>query len=633
MSEANRRAVIGALLLATILSPSLMAQESSSPDISRYERGWHIVRPGENLHFITRKYLGDKFLWRENWKLNPQIEDPNELEPGQRIDVLIERRESVPTARLRSIAGRVEGKPAPIPWHPSRELDLMLEEDGLRTGDRASTEMEFQDGTRIVMTEDSVIYLRRSGRRLVGLSPRKVEIVEGQAEVAAKRPAGSDQAIEILVGGTRAVSRPDEAGVAQTRARHTEGDGARVMVYEGDTEVESGGQKVAVTRGMGTSVEGGRPPTPPEKLLPAPQGMRPAAGTRLTFNNVELGWQPVAGAAGYTVELCGDPECGLLVERRVDLAETAWVPEAPAQGDYFWRVTAVSASGLDGYPSPGASLAVLGGPDRVGPTGSLSITGRQIRFGDKLVVDENVGIEPLLDDAQSGVAAWRPIIDGVEVSSERWQGVWPEGIYQVAVRATDQAGNESVIAADEEIVVDALPPVLTVTNHEVAPASRRGRDRSRCGWLGKATGRRPVAAQCRWLRKAQRRWLRQGWNWLEVSADGEMWNPLIAKGSKPAQEMAGASSGLPPAPTTMAVGGADSQLLVRSANGSALTPPGGGAAASGLRVRVRDAGAGVERMELGVDETEPGILTLSVETTDALGHDGQTLSWPATVAR
>jgi hypothetical protein len=632
MNVGIRATALTGLVLAAILAPALVAQEPASPDISRYDRGWHIVRPGENLHFITRKYLGDKFLWRENWKLNPQIEDPDVLEPGQRIDVLIEQDDSVPTARLRSVAGRVDGKPAPIPWNPARELDLMLEEDGLRTGERASTEMEFQDGTRVLMTEDSVVYLRRSGRRLVGLPPRSVEIVEGQAEVAARLPAGSDLAVEILVGGTRALSRSDDIGVSKTRARRTESAGAKVMVYEGDTEVESAGQKVQVRRGMGTSVEQGEPPAPPETLLPAPSGLHPESGTRLTFNNLELAWQPVEGAASYTIELCRDAECGLLVERRVGLTEAVWAPEAPSPGDYFWRVTAVAASGLDGYPSPGASLAVLGGPDRVGPTGRLIVGGRQLRYGERLVVDENVRIEPLLEDAQSGVASWQPVIDGVEASRDRWAGPWPDGTYQLAVRAIDRAGNESVIAADEEIVVDSLPPVVSVTAHAVATLAHGGRDRSRCGWLPTAVARWSAVTQCNWLRQAQRRWLRQGWNWLEVSVDGGLWTPLIVEGSEPAEAVLGGGYRLPPAPATMTVGGAEPQLLVRSADGTALLAPGQSTGAGGLRIGVRDAGAGVERLELRVDEAEAGGLTLSVESTDALGHR-QTLSWRATAAR
>jgi hypothetical protein len=620
MSVARRTAVVTALLSAMVATATAATQESSAPDISRYDRGWHIVRPGENLHFITRKYLGDKLLWQENWKLNPQIEDPDWLEPGQRIQVLIERRDSVPTARLHRLAGRVEGRPAPIPWNPARELDLMLEEDGLRTGSRASTEMEFQDGTRVLMTEDSVVYLRRSGRRLIGLPPKAVEIVAGQAEVAAQRPPGSQQSVEILVGGARAVSLPDEAGVAQTRARRTESAGAKVMIYEGGGEVESGGRTVEVARGMGTSVEPGQPPAPPEALLPAPSGLRPAPGTRLTFTDVELAWQPVDTAAGYAVELCRDADCALLVERRVGLGGTSWRPEPPPPGEYFWRVTAVGASGLDGYPSPAAALALLGGPDRIGPTGRLAISGRQIRFGGRLVVDENVRVEPLLEDAQSGLAGWQPIVDGAEVSLERWRGPWPDGTYELAVRARDEAGNESVIAAGEEIVVDALAPEIAVSGHAVAAAGWPRNDRSRCGWLPRASRRWPSVIQCDWVRRAQRRWLRQGWNWLEVSVDGRRWNPLIAEGSEAAREVARASYRLPAAPATTTVVGADSQILVRSGDGSPLRTPGEDATAAGLRVRAGDAGAGVERMELRVEEAESGVLFLAVEATDALGH-------------
>ena len=124
------------------------------------------------------------------------------------------------------------------------------------------------------------------------------------------------------------------------------------MVYEGGGEVESGGQKVAVARGMGTSVEAGKPPAPPEKLLPAPEGLSPEPGTRIEHNELELAWRAVEGAASYTVELCADADCGLLVERRVGLAEAAWQPSPPSPGDYYWRVTAYNGSGTR-FGSPG----------------------------------------------------------------------------------------------------------------------------------------------------------------------------------------------------------------------------------------------------------------------------------------
>ena len=42
------------------------------------------------------------------------------------------------------------------------------------------------------------------------------------------------------------------------------------MAYGGESEVEAGGAKVQVQRGMGTSVATQGPPSPPEPLLPAP---------------------------------------------------------------------------------------------------------------------------------------------------------------------------------------------------------------------------------------------------------------------------------------------------------------------------------------------------------------------------
>ena len=51
------------------------------------------------------------------------------------------------------------------------------------------------------------------------------------------------------------------------------------------------------------------------------------------------------------------------------------------------------------------------------------------------VLDEAVRVEPRLEDAQSGVAGWRPIIDGVETSRERWDGTWSDGTYQLSVRS------------------------------------------------------------------------------------------------------------------------------------------------------------------------------------------------------
>ena len=623
MSKGAHRWIGAALLAAVAWMPAPAgAQGPAASSLGDYDLGWHIVRPGENLHYIARKYVGDKNLWRETWELNPQIQDPDVLKPGERVRVYVERRQSVPTALLRSVAGQVEERPAPISWNLAREEDLLLEEDGIRTGPQASTEMEFQDGTRITMTEESLLYLRRQGRRLTGVPPKSVEIVEGQAEVAASRPPGEDRAVEILVGGTRAVARPDESGVAKTRARRADDDAAKVMVYEGGTEVRSGGETVAVARGMGTSVEQGRAPGPPEKLLPAPEGLLPEPGARLSFNNIALSWQPVEGAASYTVELCSDAGCGLLVERVVGLDEAGWEPAAPPTGEYFWRVTAVSPSGLDGYPSPGAALAIFGGRDVTPPSGRVTVASRQILYGARRIVDENVRLEVELEDAQSGVAGWRPVIDGEEVTVERWSGRWPDGTYRASVIAVDRVGNEGPIPA-LEIEVDALPPVIRISGLVPPEQTPRLTRDERCSWLERSGWRWRSWGQCRYMRRAPRRWSKRGWEWLEVSSDRRLWSPLIRQGSEIAREVARRRNRLPAPPTSMLARGDLPQLFLRAGDGASLQPPVGGAASPTLRMWAADAGIGVEIMEVALGD-EDGLVIL--RTNDVFGHS-QELSW------
>ena len=105
----------------------------------------------------------------------------------------------------------------------------------------------------------------------------------------------------------------------------------------------------------------------------------------------------------------------------------------------------------------------------------------------------------------------------------------------------------------------------------------------------------------------------------------------MVPGSEPARAVARAGYRLPPSPAEKVVRGATPQLLVRAADGSALLSP-QGSGVGGLRVEAHDAGVGVEQMRLLVTETEPGVLTLSVEAFDAFGQS-QALSWRATAER
>jgi hypothetical protein len=453
---------LAALLLALLLSPA-----AGAADAAPQATAWHTVRPGETLRGIAAQFLGSSELWPEIHHLNPGIADPDRISPGQRIRVPA-RTSSLPAARLNRLSRLVEDQPSPIPWQSAQEGDMLVERDGVRTHQNSSAEMQFLDGARLTVTEDSLVFLHRSGNTLVGTPKKSIEILQGQAELDARAAskAAPVPEVEIVLGATRATSRPDAKGAAHTRARRADGGGAKLMAYGGASEVEAGGARVQVPSGMGTSVAAQGPPSPPEPLLPAPVLAEPAPGAERACADPALAWQPVPQAATYIVEVCRDPGCGALVERHAGETATQWRPAALPVSELYWRVTARSRSGLDGYPSEAVRLAITSdrqGSQEIAPArGALQVGGSQVRVGDRLFVAPaaTIAVIPATGaDPAAGAqpARWIPVIGGKQESA--WPATWSPGEHTAAAMTLDGCGDRAALAP-VAFVVDAAAPVI-----------------------------------------------------------------------------------------------------------------------------------------------------------------------------
>ena len=424
----------------------------------------HTVIAGETLQGLANRYFGDPQRWREIHQLNPSIKDPNLLSIGLRVQVPYP--DSLPddSALLTQQANRVEERIAPRTWDGAQDWDVLRQNDALRTFEEASAELMFPDETNLVLTENSLV--------IVGLEepqPRAtpsdllVEVVLGQADL--QRAAGQVDAreIEIVVGGAAARPKASSEGAVQARARKPEAGGAQVMMYAGEGEVEAEGQKVHLPTGTGSVVTEGEAPGAPEVLLAAPVTLMPKSGSSASRRPV-IRWQEVDDAVGYTVEVCVDPTCAGLVAKRTGVTATSWQASTLPVGNLFWRVTAVSGSGLDGFPSPGVAFAASDGPlDRDGPTISLVFEGERFqapRFGlhSMPIVGRGTALVAEIDDP-SGVAQWTATLDGEEVTPEGLRGPWSSGHHTVVVTATDQLGNERE-SVPFEFVYDPDPPIL-----------------------------------------------------------------------------------------------------------------------------------------------------------------------------
>jgi hypothetical protein len=333
-----------AILICVLVAAATIAGTALAAD----SIGWHVVKPGETLQGITTHYLGSSTSWRENWRLNPDVKNPDLLTPGQRIRVILARTLPARFAVIHRVARHVEKKPEPAPWTAAVAGDTLAERHGVHTFESSSAELRFEDQTTLTLTERSLVFLRSS----TAVTPKRdrsdVEIVDGAADL--EKPAHPARAhdIQITVGSATAAPKGDAASSARFRK---EGPGAAVMSYRGATGVTAGGASVNVGEGMGVAVPDGGKPSAPERLLGAPGIAAVDAGV----SRPPLAWPAVPGAASYTIEICRDRGCAELVARAPGVESNRWVPAEPLpEGEMFWRVTGRSASGLDGYPAVAA---------------------------------------------------------------------------------------------------------------------------------------------------------------------------------------------------------------------------------------------------------------------------------------
>lgn len=367
---------------------------------------WYEVKDGDTLSKITEQFLGIDTLWPENHRLNPHVRDPDLLTIGEKLRIISARELPSSKAEVEKVVRKVMRRsPRDNDWQNAAQGDVLTEKNEVQTYKRASTRLRFEDGAHLDIKEESLVFLRKVGQTLRGVERQTIEIKEGEAEIAQRGTRQKRSDIEIIVGDVFAKPTPDANGRLVTRTRRAADGQARVMVYDGNTQVNASGSQVAVPRGMGTFVDPGQAPAPPQKLLPAVRLSLPNNDHAFPFANPMFKWQAVPKAASYTFELCNDADCGTATFRQEGLQTTNFQSERLPSGSHFWRITAVSANSLDGFPSKARRFSIEGNrPDRLPPTlVALPVGAGSVLGKDQIVLGPGGSIQIHAMDDAAGV--------------------------------------------------------------------------------------------------------------------------------------------------------------------------------------------------------------------------------------
>ena len=405
----------------------------------------HTVESGETLHSITRKYLGSDFLWQENWKLNPHIENPHLLTIGDELTIIQERIIPAEKARVLETVNRVEKKPVTSEWKVTAAGDELIQQEGVRTYEQSSALLAFNDQSTLKVLEFSQIFLKNRSTTLRGTDSATIEIIKGDTELKWEPLNTQATDITIMLGSTASKPALGQGKTTALRTGLTDAGDSVISVFQGQSAVESAGTAVQVPQGMGVAVKQGQAPPKPEPLLPAPS-LAPDTATEYSYTNPIIKWQPVNGASDYVVELCADETCQI-ISSVFKTTDAHWQDsQARTAGIHYFRVAARTAQKLVGYHSKPHKLVFSSDQmDQVGPLVAVHLSGPQMLKQSQLTVGPSAMISIHAIDLLSGLAQIE-----YRWNNESWETYQNEPISLVGqsgtfyVRAIDRLGHQTL---------------------------------------------------------------------------------------------------------------------------------------------------------------------------------------------
>jgi hypothetical protein len=292
---------------------------------------------GDTLIGLANRFFIDPSQWKILQERN-RVANPRAIPVGTQIRMPVEKMRSKPREmEVEVVRGKASGADGALlaGTRLTEGAQVTTAEDGFVT-------LRLADGTRVTVPSASRVQVERS--RTYGdesIVETVLRLLGGRVDTTV-RPQGRSDLFEIR--SNRAIT-----GVRGTRFRVAALEGGTVAaeVLEGRVGVseESATGSLEVAGGFGTRIESGRAPLPPVRLLPAPDASNvPPLVERTLFR---LPFAAVEGARSYRAQVGQDAEFRAIVSEGVFDSPEARFAGLP-DGDYFARIRAVDAAGLEG---------------------------------------------------------------------------------------------------------------------------------------------------------------------------------------------------------------------------------------------------------------------------------------------
>ncbi|MCU7882691.1 MAG: FecR domain-containing protein [Candidatus Thiodiazotropha sp. (ex Lucinoma annulata)] len=309
-----------------------------------YASEWiYTVVEGDNLWDFSEKHLDSVLRFDQLRKLN-NVKNPRRMQPGSRLRVPMKwiRSNAVP-ARIAAVKGQVQLVRSDSTKQSALSSGSLIRlGDRIKTGSNSSVAIEFADGTALTLHSYSEIrFDHLSAHGKTGMVDSRLHLIDGRLQTRVRPTVGPGSRFEIHTPSAITAVR----GTAYRTAVTMNGEYSHVEVLEGKVQVAGADNRKLIHAGFGTRIAKGEAPTPPRKLLPAPNLKQVAEPIRQL--NWQLNWEPIKDAINYRVEISANQELDVLIGEEVTPHPRFTLPDLLDER-YWVRIRGIDSDGLEG---------------------------------------------------------------------------------------------------------------------------------------------------------------------------------------------------------------------------------------------------------------------------------------------
>lgn len=325
-------------------------------------------------------------------------------------------------------------------WEEVSERTQLRAGDQIRTGNQASAQLVYFDGTTMTVSAGTLLEIRDLFRDPQRRTQRITErLAFGSLSASTQQTEGVTTVHEVATETASVKARK----AAEFEVRYDQSRGrSEVLAFKGPLTLTTGGKEVELPQSTRVTLDQGKIVSksvlldPPQLIFPPDQkAFAGPAGAK-----VEAGWGAVSHAVRYRFQLSDRHLFSQLIDDRERvIATTALLPAGLPPGVYFWRVAGVDREGVPGRWSETRKFRLLGAEFR----DPADKEPPHLDVSEILVVGSNAIIT---GRAEPGALVW---VEGERVEVEDdGRFTWliklrNDGRNKLQIVAQDAAGNET----------------------------------------------------------------------------------------------------------------------------------------------------------------------------------------------